>query len=138
MTAPQESNKTLAALRQVLRVSAGLLILSLLTSALLLPLSFTLGLLAGGAFALGNLGLLAWLAGRWTRQGASNRSKAAIAAVLLGKLWVAVLLLFLIARYLPVDTLGLMVGMGIAVLGLLAGAMIEGRPRRVEEGSSDA
>src|SRR5687767_14938047 len=77
--------------------------------------SLWLGVFLGGGFALGNLALLGFMARRFSRPGA----KGGLVALLIGKLWAAALLLFLILRYLPADPAGLVMGMGAVVLALL-------------------
>jgi hypothetical protein len=94
-----------------------------------------LGVLLGGGFALGNLALLGFMARRWSRPG----GKGGLIVLLVGKLWAAALVLFVILRYLPVDPIGLVAGMAAVIAALLGAVFAESRElMRDAERSGDA
>ncbi|MCU0554097.1 MAG: ATP synthase subunit I [Syntrophales bacterium] len=109
--------------------------LMLLVSLLLMPWRFTLGILLGGIVSIVNL---YWL-GRDLRVIFSNLSGKAKSAMMIRyyiRMAVTAVVLFFVITELPVDVIGLLVGLSLVVINIVFTAILEFQKKILPEEAS--
>jgi hypothetical protein len=109
--------------------------LMLLVSLLTMPIRFTLGILVGGVISIINL---FWL-GRDLRVIFSNLSGAAKSAMMIRyyiRMATTAVVLYFVITELPVDIIGLLVGLSLVVINIVITAMIEFQKKILPEEAS--
>ncbi len=109
--------------------------LMLIASLLFMPLRFTLGILLGGIISIVNL---YWL-GRDLRVIFSNLSGKAKSAMMIRyyiRMAVTAVLLFFVITELPVDVIGLLVGLSLVVINIVFTAILEFQKKILPEEAS--